>query len=213
MSSYLVALTVGDWKCESDKVDGVKVSVCAVPGKENLTHFPLEATKAILHYYDNYYGIKYPLPKLDNIAVPDFQAGAMENWGAIIYRETALLIDDKTSSVGAKQQVAETIAHEMAHQWFGDLVTMKWWDDIWLNEGFATWMTSHPLEQWKPEWMLSQDVVHETDQSLNVRLGKEHSSHSPGSRDPHGNRAAFRRYCLWQDGVGAEHARIVSGGR
>ncbi len=166
MSSYLVALTVGDWKCESDKVDGVRVSVCTVPGKENLTHFPLEATKAILHYYDNYYGIKYPLPKLDNIAVPDFQAGAMENWGAIIYRETDLLIDDKTSSVGAKQGVAETIAHEMAHQWFGDLVTMKWWDDVWLNEGFATWMTSHPLEQWKPEWMLSQDVVQNTDRSL-----------------------------------------------
>ena len=166
MSSYLVALTVGDWKCESDHTDGVKVSVCTVPGKENLTHFPLEATKAILHYYDNYYGIKYPLPKLDNIAVPDFQAGAMENWGAIIYRENDLLIDDKTSSVGAKQGVAETIAHEMAHQWFGDLVTMKWWDDIWLNEGFATWMTSHPLEQWKPEWMLSQDVVQNTDRAL-----------------------------------------------
>ncbi len=166
MSSYLVALTVGDWKCESDKVDGVKVSVCTVPGKENLTHFPLEATKAILHYYDNYYGIKYPLPKLDNIAVPDFQAGAMENWGAIIYRETDLLIDDKTSSVGAKQGVAETIAHEVAHQWFGDLVTMKWWDDVWLNEGFATWMTNHPLEQWKPEWMLSQGVVQNTDRSL-----------------------------------------------
>ena len=153
MSSYLVALTVGDWKCVSDHTDGVKVSVCTVPGKENLAQFPLEASKAILHYYDNYYGIKYPLPKLDNIAVPDFQAGAMENWGAIIYRETALLIDEKTASVGMKQGVAETIAHEMAHQWFGDLVTMEWWDDIWLNEGFATWMTPHPLEQWKPDWM------------------------------------------------------------
>ena len=166
MSSYLVALTVGDWKCASDQVDGVKVSVCTVPGKENLTHFPLEASKAILHYYNNYYGIKYPLPKLDNIAVPDFQAGAMENWGAIIYRETALLIDDKTASVGAKQGVAETIAHEVAHQWFGDLVTAAWWDDIWLNEGFATWMTPHPLEPWKPEWLLSQGVADGTDGSL-----------------------------------------------
>ena len=166
MSSYLVALTVGDWKCISDHTDGVKVSVCTVPGKENLAKFPLEASKNFLHYYDSYYGIKYPLPKLDNIAVPDFQAGAMENWGAIIYRETALLIDDKTASVGAKQGVADTIAHEMAHQWFGDLVTAAWWDDIWLNEGFATWMTPHPIAQWKPDWMEGQDVVAQTNGAL-----------------------------------------------
>ena len=166
MSSYLVALTVGDWRCESDSVDGIKLRVCTVPGNENLTHYPLEATKAILHYYNDYYGIKYPLPKLDQIAVPDFQAGAMENWGAIIYRETALLVDEKTASVGDRKGVAETIAHEVAHQWFGDLVTMEWWDDIWLNEGFATWMTPHPLEQWKPEWLVPQDVVNLTMNSL-----------------------------------------------
>ncbi len=166
MSSYLVALTVGDWKCVSDHTDGVKVSVCTVPGKENLAQFPLEASKYILHYYDQYYGIKYPLPKLDNIAVPDFLAGAMENWGAIIYRESALLVDDKTASVGTKQNVADTIAHEMAHQWFGDLVTMAWWDDIWLNEGFATWMTPHPLAQWKPEWMEGQQVADNTERAL-----------------------------------------------
>ncbi len=166
MSSYLVALTVGDWKCESDSVDGIKLRVCTVPGKENLTHYPLEATKAILKYYNDYYGIKYPLPKLDQIAVPDFQAGAMENWGAIIYRETALLIDEKTASVGAKKGVAETIAHEVAHQWFGDLVTMQWWDDIWLNEGFATWMTPHPLENWQPDWLVPQDTVENTMNSL-----------------------------------------------
>jgi len=168
MSSYLVALTVGDWKCASDQVDGIKLNVCTVPGKENLTRFPLDATKAILHYYNNYYAMKYPLPKLDQIAVPDFQAGAMENWGAIIYRETALLIDEKTNSIGAKQDVADTIAHEVAHQWFGDLVTMEWWDDIWLNEGFATWMTPHPVAQWKPEWMENQDVVDNTVRSLTV---------------------------------------------
>ena len=168
MSSYLVALTVGDWKCVYDHVDGVKISVCTVPGKENLTQFPLQAVKSFLHYYDNYFNIKYPLPKLDNIAVPDFQAGAMENWGAIVYRETALLVDDKTASVGQKQDVADTIAHEMAHQWFGDLVTMQWWDDIWLNEGFATWMSSHPVEAWKPDWMVSQDVAENTSRSLSV---------------------------------------------
>ncbi|HTV64176.1 MAG TPA: M1 family metallopeptidase [Bryocella sp.] len=166
MSSYLVALTVGDWKCISDHTDGVKVSVCTVPGQENLAHFPLEASTYILHYYDSYFGIKYPLPKLDNIAVPDFQAGAMENWGAIIYRETALLVDDKTASVEMKEGVAETIAHEMAHQWFGDLVTMAWWDDIWLNEGFATWMPPHPLAQWKPDWMEGQQVADNTQRAL-----------------------------------------------
>jgi aminopeptidase N len=166
MSSYLVALTVGDWKCASDSVDGIKINVCTVPGKENLTRFPLDATKAVLHYYNNYFAIKYPLPKLDEIAVPDFGAGAMENWGAIIYRETALLVDEKTASVGSKQGVAGVIAHEVAHQWFGDLVTMKWWDDIWLNEGFATWMTPHPLAQWKPDWLENQDVVDNTMNAL-----------------------------------------------
>jgi len=161
MSSYLVALVVGDWQCAHDTVDGVKLGVCTVPGKENLTRFALEATKAILHYYNDYYGIKYPLPKLDQIAVPDFQPGAMENWGAIIYRENALLIDDKTASVGARKNVTGVIAHEVAHQWFGNLVTAQWWDDIWLNEGFATWMTPHPMEAWKPDWLVDQDVVND----------------------------------------------------
>jgi aminopeptidase N len=166
MSSYLVALSVGDWKCQHDEVDGIKIGVCTVPGRENLTRFPLDATKAILHYYNNYYSIKYPLRKLDEIAVPDFQAGAMENWGAIIYRETALLVDEKTGSFGAKQGVADVIAHEVAHQWFGDLVTMQWWDDIWLNEGFATWMTPHPVSAWKPDWLISQNVVETSQDAL-----------------------------------------------
>ena len=168
MSSYLVALTVGDWKCEHDHVDGIQIGVCTVPGRENLTRFPLDATKAILHYYNNYYSIKYPLKKLDEIAVPDFQAGAMENWGAIIYRETALLVDEKTGSFGSKQGVADVIAHEVAHQWFGDLVTMQWWDDIWLNEGFATWMTPHPVAAWKPDWLVDQTVVNGTLNALST---------------------------------------------
>ena len=111
----------------------------------------------------------------------------MENWGAIIYRETALLIDDKTASVDAKQGVAETIAHEMAHQWFGDLVTMAWWDDIWLNEGFATWMTPHPIANWKPDWMEGQQTV-VPDRSLHGRRFRdEHPPHPSGSRDPRRN--------------------------
>ena len=166
MSSYLVALLVGDWKCAHDSIDGIKLGICTVPGKENLTHFPMEATKSILHYYNSYYGMKYPLPKLDLIAIPDFGAGAMENWGAITYREAALLVDEKTGSVGFQKEVAGVIAHEVAHQWFGDLVTAEWWDDIWLNEGFATWMTPHPLEAWKPDWLIEQDVVDDISTSL-----------------------------------------------
>ena len=209
MSSYLVALTVGDWKCVSDHTDGVKVSVCTVPGQENLAAFPLAAVKAILHYYDSYYGIKYPLPKLDNIAVPDFQAGAMENWGAIIYRETALLVDEKTASVGMKQGVAETIAHEMAHQWFGDLVTMEWWDDIWLNEGFATWMTPHPLAQWKPEWMAEPGCCGRSRSRHGRRLRAKYASHSSGSRNPRRNRATLRWHRVRQVGCRASHVGVL----
>jgi aminopeptidase N/puromycin-sensitive aminopeptidase len=172
MSSYLVALAVGDWSCSSDEEDGIPLRICSVPGKENQMHFAMDATKAILHYYDQYFAIKYPFGKLDQIAVPDFGPGAMENAGTIIYRETALLIDDKTASEGAKRGVASVIAHEMAHQWFGDLVTAAWWDDIWLNEGFATWMTPHPLDAWQPGWMERQEVARNTAQSLALDAAK-----------------------------------------
>ena len=108
------------------------------------------------------------MPKLDMIALPDFEAGAMENFGAITYRETDLLIDENTASVDAKKTVALVVAHEMAHQWFGDMVTMKWWDNIWLNEGFATWMENKPVEKWKPEWKISEEVAAELDGTLNL---------------------------------------------
>jgi aminopeptidase N len=126
MSSYLLAFLVGDFQCSAGSQDGVAIRVCATPDKVALTAFGLGETKKILHYYNEYFGIPYPLKKLDLIGIPDFEAGAMENFGAITYRETALLADEKTSSVGAKKEVALVIAHEMAHQWFGDLVTMKW---------------------------------------------------------------------------------------
>ena len=167
MSTYLVALTVGDWKCVSDEVDGIPLRVCAVPGMEQNGKWALESTKAILHYFNQYYGIKYPFGKLDQIAVPDFQAGAMENTGAIIYRETLLLADEKTTADDAKREIAAVISHEIAHQWFGDLVTMKWWDDIWLNEGFATWMAPNPLQAWKPEWNIPVENVSEANQAIN----------------------------------------------
>jgi aminopeptidase N/puromycin-sensitive aminopeptidase len=122
----------------------------------------------MLHYFNTYFDIPYPLKKLDLIALPDFEAGAMENFGAITYRETALLIDPKTASIGAQKEVALTVAHEMAHQWFGDLVTMQWWDNLWLNEGFATWMESKPVAAMHPEWNIDQSVVSGIDGVLNI---------------------------------------------
>ena len=151
MSSYLVALTVGDFVCNEGAADGIPIRICSTPDKKALTGFALESTEQIVKYFNRYYAEKYPFKKLDVVAVPDFAAGAMENTGAIFYRETLLLADDK-ASVATRKAVAEVLAHEIAHQWFGDLVTMQWWDDIWLNEGFATWMQSKPIKAWKPEW-------------------------------------------------------------
>jgi aminopeptidase N len=168
MSSYLAALIVGDFKYIEGEQDGVPIRVWATPGKEKLGGFALEAAKHILSYYDNYFRTKYPYPKLDMVALPDFSAGAMENTACITYREVLLLIDAQHASLNAQQGVASVAAHEMAHQWFGDLVTMKWWDDIWLNEGFATWMSSKPVEAWKPEWHLELSDVRATGDALNL---------------------------------------------
>jgi aminopeptidase N len=168
MSTYLVAFLVGDFKCTEGKADGVPIRACSTPDKVALTKFALESAEYILPYYDKYFGIKYPMPKLDMVALPDFEAGAMENFGCITYRETDLLTDEKTGSIPAKKRVAIVVAHEMAHQWFGDMVTMQWWDNLWLNEGFASWMESKPVAKWKPEWEFPQDDAMDLDDTLNL---------------------------------------------
>jgi len=168
MSSYLAALVVGNFEYIEGKADGVPIRVYSTPGKKEMGKFALETAEHVLNYYDRYFSIKYPYGKLDLIAIPDFSAGAMENTGCITFREVILLIDEKRGSIDLKKEIASVIAHEMAHQWFGDLVTMKWWDDIWLNEGFATWMSSKPIEAWKPEWNFNLDDVIQTGNTLNT---------------------------------------------
>jgi aminopeptidase N len=168
MSSYLVAMMVGDFACITGGADGIPIRVCAVPEKKDLLSYALLSAENILKYYDTYFQIKYPFQKLDIIAFPDFSAGAMENIAAITYRETLLTIDDKNASVDAHQAVVSVLAHEMAHMWFGDLVTMKWWDDIWLNEGFATWMSHKPIKAWKPEWHAERGEIQETGGALST---------------------------------------------
>ncbi len=162
MSSYLVAMLVGDFVCRSGMSDGIAVRVCSTPDKLPLTAFALEAAQQEVKFFNEWTGIKYQWGKLDIIGIPDFAAGAMENSGAITFREEYLFADPQRASLGTKKTVASIISHEIAHQWFGNLVTMKWWDDIWLNEGFATWMANKPLASWHPEWQVELDDVEET---------------------------------------------------
>ena len=150
MSTYLVAMAVGDFECIEGSADNIPIRVCGTPDKKPLSAAALRYATEILKFYNQYYGIPYPFGKLDILGVPDFEAGAMENTAAIFYRESLLFIDDKNSSVDSHQAVFEVLAHEMAHQWFGDLVTMKWWDNIWLNEGFATWMALEAIASVAP---------------------------------------------------------------
>jgi aminopeptidase N len=161
MSTYLVAMLVGDFVCRSGSADYIPIRVCSTPDKLPLTGFALEATQQVLKFYNEWTGIKYAFGKLDIIGVPDFAAGAMENVGAIAFREEDLFADPERASLGTRKTVASVVSHEVAHQWFGNLVTMKWWDDIWLNEGFATWMATKPLAAWHPEWQVDLDEVEE----------------------------------------------------
>src|SRR6202012_5723908 len=161
MSSYLLFFGTGDFQRISRKVNGVDVGVVFKSGDAAKATFALDAAAHILPYYEDYFGVKFPLPKLDLIAGPGSSQffGAMENWGAIFYFERDILIDPDRSTDADKQRVYTVVAHEMAHQWFGDLVTMDWWSDLWLNEGFANWMETKATSQFHPEWNLAlQDI-------------------------------------------------------
>jgi len=168
VSTYLIYLGVGEFEYITSKIGKILIRVVTTKGNKSKGRFALDLGKKLLTSYEKYFGIKYPLPKLDLIAVPDFAAGAMENWGAITFRETILLYDPKTSSTRTKQFIAEVISHEIAHQWFGNLVTMKWWNDLWLNESFATFMATKFVDKFYPEWDLWDQFVED---AMNVAMG------------------------------------------
>jgi aminopeptidase N len=152
MSSYLNVFVAGELDFIESRVGRTQIRVIATKGKAELGRYALEASAEILKYYNDYFGVPYPLPKLDQIAIPGGFGGAMENWGGITYYESRLLFDPKSSSGETKQNIYEVLAHEMAHMWFGDLVTMAWWDNLWLNEGFASWMGSKCTAHFNPQW-------------------------------------------------------------
>ncbi len=169
LSSYLVALAVGNLEASKPVTLGpTQIRVWHTPGKRGQTAFALEAARECLKRLEHYFGLPYPFSKLDLVAVPDFEFGAMENAGAVFFRETLLLIDARTATLNEKKRAAEVICHELAHMWYGDLVTMAWWDDLWLNEAFATWMAFAIVDDWKPEWKMWLDFQHGTASALEL---------------------------------------------
>lgn len=177
MSTYLLAFIVGDFEyVEKKSKSGVLVRVYATPGKKHQTGFALDTAVSVLDFYEEYFDIKYPLNTLDMIAIPDFASGAMENWGAVTYRETALLVDPEHSSTKNKQWVALVIAHELAHQWFGNLVTMEWWTHLWLNEGFASYIEYLAVNELFPDWDIWTQFAY-ADLGVGLRLDSLKHTH------------------------------------
>jgi aminopeptidase N len=155
MSSYLLAIAVGELEKTTERFEGIDLSIYTVAGRHQNTRYAMESTKKILSYFKDYFGSAYPLPKLDQIAVPG-KRGAMENWGLITYSESLLSVDEATASAESKYWSFNVIAHELAHQWFGNLVTMAWWDGLWLNESFAEWMGHKAAAALNPSWSVAR---------------------------------------------------------
>ena len=161
MSSYLLAFVIGELHKKSARTkSGVEVNIWAIPAQnENTLDFALDIATRSIDFYDEYFGVKYPLPKSDHVALPDFSSGAMENWGLITYRESCLLADPELTPESSRRFIATVIAHELSHQWFGNLVTMNWWNDLWLNESFANMMEYVAIDALHPEWRMWEDFA------------------------------------------------------
>lgn len=177
ISTYLIAFIVGDLKCITAEYKyRIPVKVYATPGLEHQGKFSVELAAKTLEFFEKKFDIEYPLPKMDMVAIHDFSAGAMENFGLVTYRVVDLLFDEKNSNLATKQRVAEVVQHELAHQWFGNLVTMDWWEGLWLNEGFATWMSWYSCNEFYPEWKVWEQYVTDSLQQA-LALDALRSSH------------------------------------
>ncbi len=175
MSSYLLFFGLGDLERIHAKSGDTDIGVIVRKGDAENGRYALDAAVKILAFYNDYFGVKYPLPKLDLIGAPGEAAGAMENWGAILYTQTYIMVDPKISTASDRRTVFNVVAHEMAHQWFGDLVTMAWWDDLWLNEGFANWMATKATDHFHPEW--NALVTAQGDKDHALQLDAKGSTH------------------------------------